>query len=138
MQDPFYVVETVCVAWFSVEFLLRLVASPSKRQFGLDVMNLFDVLAIVPYFVVLVPYRAVRTAPYRVVLEPYILYIFAPYVRRLVAPYHSAVFAPYVVVHGPYFLLLSPYLVVLVPTSSPSSCLHILCCARRPADGRQL
>jgi len=52
VQDPFYVVETVCVAWFSVEFLLRLVASPSKRQFGLDVMNVFDVLAIVPYFVV--------------------------------------------------------------------------------------
>jgi len=47
------VVETACVAWFSVEFIVRLVASPSKRQFGLDVMNAFDVLAIVPYFVVL-------------------------------------------------------------------------------------
>jgi len=53
-QDPFYIVETACVAWFSVEFVMRLVASPSKRQFSLDVMNVFDVLAIVPYFVVLV------------------------------------------------------------------------------------
>jgi len=52
-QDPFYVVETVCVAWFSVEFVMRLAASPSKRQFVLDVMNVFDMLAIVPYFVVL-------------------------------------------------------------------------------------
>ena len=42
------------MAWFSVEFVLRLVASPSKSQFALDVMNLFDMLAIVPYFVVLV------------------------------------------------------------------------------------
>jgi len=33
---------------------MRLAASPSKRQFLLDVMNVFDVLAIVPYFVVLV------------------------------------------------------------------------------------
>jgi len=54
VQDPFYVVETACVTWFSIEFVLRLLASPSKRQFALDVMNLFDVLAIVPYFVVLV------------------------------------------------------------------------------------
>lgn len=36
-QDPFYIVETVCVAWFSVEFVVRLVASPSKRQFGLAI-----------------------------------------------------------------------------------------------------
>jgi len=47
------VVETVCVMWFSVEFVMRLVACPSKRQFGLDVMNMFDILAIIPYFVVL-------------------------------------------------------------------------------------
>jgi len=53
-QDPFYILETICVAWFSVEFIVRLVASPSKRQFGLDIMNIFDVLAIVPYFVVLI------------------------------------------------------------------------------------
>jgi len=41
------------VAWFSVEFIMRLAASPSKCQFVFDLMNVIDLLAIVPYFVVL-------------------------------------------------------------------------------------
>jgi len=52
-RDPFFLVETVCVAWFSVEFLLRVAGCPSKLQFAKNAMNLFDLLAIVPYFVIL-------------------------------------------------------------------------------------
>ena len=79
VQDPFFVVETACVAWFSVEFLLRLVACPSKRQFVLDVMNVFDVLAIVPYFVVLAPAVLRLLAPYLDVFGPYFV-MFPPFV----------------------------------------------------------
>jgi len=53
-NDPFFIIETICVAWFSVEFLLRLVSCPSKRQFCLGVMNIFDMVAILPFFIILV------------------------------------------------------------------------------------
>jgi len=53
-DDPFFVVETICVAWFTVEFFLRLVTSPSKRQFCLGIMNIFDILAILPFFINLI------------------------------------------------------------------------------------
>jgi len=52
-SDPFFIIETMCVLWFSVEFVMRFVSSPSKRQFSRNLMNIFDVLAIFPYFVIL-------------------------------------------------------------------------------------
>jgi len=52
-RDPFFIVETVCVIWFTVEFLLRVVSCPSKLQFIKNVMNVFDLMAIVPYFIIL-------------------------------------------------------------------------------------
>jgi len=52
--DPFFVVETICVAWFTVEFILRLVSCPSKRHFCLGIMNIFDIVAILPFFIILV------------------------------------------------------------------------------------
>ena len=53
-EDPFFIVETICVAWFTVEFILRLVTCPSKRQFCLGIMNIFDILAILPFFIILI------------------------------------------------------------------------------------
>ncbi|XP_004710711.1 potassium voltage-gated channel subfamily A member 7 [Echinops telfairi] len=52
-DDPFFVVETLCICWFSFELLVRLVASPSKAAFFKNVMNLIDFVAIMPYFVAL-------------------------------------------------------------------------------------
>ncbi|XP_028928726.1 potassium voltage-gated channel subfamily A member 7 [Ornithorhynchus anatinus] len=52
-DDPFFAVETVCICWFSFEFLVRLLASPSKPIFFKNVMNLIDFMAIIPYFVAL-------------------------------------------------------------------------------------
>ena len=46
-------VELICVIWFIVELLLRFISCPSKRSFCRDIMNVFDVLAIVPFFVTL-------------------------------------------------------------------------------------
>ncbi|NWS25058.1 KCNA3 protein, partial [Polioptila caerulea] len=51
--DPFFLVETVCICWFSLELLVRLVASPSKAAFFRSAMNLIDLAAIAPYFIAL-------------------------------------------------------------------------------------
>ncbi|XP_062462395.1 potassium voltage-gated channel subfamily A member 7 [Pezoporus occidentalis] len=53
LSDPFFVVETICICWFSLELLVRLVASPSKAAFFRNAMNLIDLVAIAPYFVAL-------------------------------------------------------------------------------------
>jgi len=48
--DPFFVGETVCTAWFTVEFLARLASCPSKRSFFLDFKNMVDFIAVIPYY----------------------------------------------------------------------------------------
>jgi len=53
-NDAFFIVEAICVTWFTFEFILRLVSCPSKFAFCKDIMNIFDVLAILPFFVVLI------------------------------------------------------------------------------------
>ncbi|KAB0400452.1 hypothetical protein E2I00_006445 [Balaenoptera physalus] len=52
-DDPFFVVETLCICWFSFELLVRLASCPSKTAFFKNVMNLIDFVAILPYFVAL-------------------------------------------------------------------------------------
>lgn len=52
-DDPFFVVETLCICWFSFELLVRLATCPSKAIFFKNVMNLIDFVAILPYFVAL-------------------------------------------------------------------------------------
>ena len=46
-------VETICILWFTVEYLLRLAGAPIKIQFLVDGMNIVDLLAIVPFYVAL-------------------------------------------------------------------------------------
>ncbi|XP_077474727.1 potassium voltage-gated channel subfamily A member 7 [Stigmatopora argus] len=52
-QDPFFIVETICICWFSFELIIRFSCSPSKMHFFKDVMNTIDFFAIIPYFVTL-------------------------------------------------------------------------------------
>jgi len=47
----FVVIEAVYMAWFTIEFLVRMVCCPSKSRFIKRSMNWIDLLAIVPYFV---------------------------------------------------------------------------------------
>ncbi|XP_048829510.1 potassium voltage-gated channel subfamily G member 4a [Brienomyrus brachyistius] len=49
-----FIIETACVAWFSLEFLLRFVQARSKLEFIRGPLNIIDAMAILPYYVSLV------------------------------------------------------------------------------------
>ncbi|XP_058501240.1 shaker-related potassium channel tsha2-like [Solea solea] len=51
--DPFFMVETLCIVWFSFEFTMRFLSCPSKPAFFKNIMNIIDVVAIAPYFITL-------------------------------------------------------------------------------------
>jgi len=43
--DPFFVIETTCTAWFTLEAIVRFIACPSKIDFWKDFKNIVDVTA---------------------------------------------------------------------------------------------
>ncbi|XP_058502498.1 potassium voltage-gated channel subfamily G member 4a isoform X2 [Solea solea] len=49
-----FIIETVCVAWFSLEFCLRFIQARSKLDFLRGPLNIIDAMAILPYYVSLV------------------------------------------------------------------------------------
>ncbi|XP_036008125.1 potassium voltage-gated channel subfamily D member 3 isoform X2 [Fundulus heteroclitus] len=50
----FFCIDTACVMIFTVEYLLRLFAAPSRYRFMRSVMSIIDVVAILPYYIGLV------------------------------------------------------------------------------------
>nr|XP_056701172.1 potassium voltage-gated channel subfamily D member 3 isoform X2 [Euleptes europaea] len=50
----FFCLDTACVMIFTVEYLLRLFAAPSRYRFVRSVMSIIDVVAIMPYYIGLV------------------------------------------------------------------------------------
>ncbi|XP_029453137.1 potassium voltage-gated channel subfamily A member 5 [Rhinatrema bivittatum] len=53
LTDPFFIIETTCVVWFTFELLVRFFACPSKSEFSKNIMNIIDIVAIIPYFITL-------------------------------------------------------------------------------------
>lgn len=46
-----FIVETVCVAWFSLELTLRFLQARSKLEFARTPLNIIDAVAILPYYI---------------------------------------------------------------------------------------
>ncbi|TRY80163.1 hypothetical protein DNTS_003401 [Danionella cerebrum] len=52
--DPFFVVETICIIWFCFELGVRFVVCPSKSEFFSNIMNVIDIVSIMPYFITVI------------------------------------------------------------------------------------
>lgn len=49
-KDEFFIIETICTAWFAIELLLRFISAPYKLKFIRYPGNIIDFLSIIPYF----------------------------------------------------------------------------------------
>ena len=47
----FWVIETLCIAFFTIEFILRFWSCPDRFAFMRNFMNLIDLAAIIPYYI---------------------------------------------------------------------------------------
>ncbi|XP_036361480.1 potassium voltage-gated channel subfamily A member 1 isoform X3 [Octopus bimaculoides] len=50
---PFFIIETGCIIWFTMELLIRFASCPVKLDFFKDSMNAIDIVSIIPYFITL-------------------------------------------------------------------------------------
>jgi hypothetical protein len=50
-QNEFFLLETVCVLFFTFEYILRLYSCPKRRKFLRGAMNCLDVSSVLPYYV---------------------------------------------------------------------------------------
>uniref|UniRef100_A0A915KZS2 BTB domain-containing protein n=1 Tax=Romanomermis culicivorax TaxID=13658 RepID=A0A915KZS2_ROMCU len=52
-ESWFFIIETICILWFSAELTVRFCVCPQKFTFFCDILNFIDLIAIVPYVVTL-------------------------------------------------------------------------------------
>lgn len=51
--DSFFIIESTCTAWFTLEVVIRFAACPSKVGFFKDFNNWVDTTAVIPYYITL-------------------------------------------------------------------------------------
>ncbi|CAJ0583483.1 unnamed protein product, partial [Mesorhabditis spiculigera] len=49
-NPAFGYVEPVCILWFTFEYLLRIIVTPNRLQFFCGIMNIVDLIAILPFY----------------------------------------------------------------------------------------
>ncbi|XP_062513117.1 potassium voltage-gated channel subfamily A member 7-like [Corticium candelabrum] len=50
---PFFIIESLCISWFTIELLCRFISCPNKLKFIKSFLNIIDLVAILPYFMTL-------------------------------------------------------------------------------------
>ncbi|XP_053500292.1 potassium voltage-gated channel subfamily A member 10 [Ictalurus furcatus] len=61
VTDPFFIIETACIIWFVFEIAVRFLVCPSKRKFFNNIMNVIDLISIIPYFITVITELATVT-----------------------------------------------------------------------------
>lgn len=46
-----FIIEVTCVLWFTLDYTVRLYATPNKRKFFKSVLNGIDLIAIMPFYI---------------------------------------------------------------------------------------
>jgi hypothetical protein len=46
-----FIIETICISWFTIEYLIRVFATPDRCKFFKGVLNTIDLIAIVPFYI---------------------------------------------------------------------------------------
>eukprot|EP01061_Rhynchopus_euleeides_P042414 TRINITY_DN74002_c0_g1_i1.p1 TRINITY_DN74002_c0_g1~~TRINITY_DN74002_c0_g1_i1.p1 ORF type:complete len:553 (+),score=83.89 TRINITY_DN74002_c0_g1_i1:183-1841(+) len=47
----FFVLESICIGWFSFEMVVRFVTATEKKRFLNDILNWVDLIAVIPFYV---------------------------------------------------------------------------------------
>lgn len=49
-----FIIETICISWFTIEYIIRVFATPDICKFFKGVLNTIDLVAIVPFYISIV------------------------------------------------------------------------------------
>lgn len=49
-HPAFVYLETICVVWFTIEYVLRFAVAPNRCQFIFGLLNIVDLIAILPFY----------------------------------------------------------------------------------------
>lgn len=65
-HESLKLLEVVCIAWFTFEYVVRLLTSPNKWRFFISLLNIIDLVAVLPYLIIILlrghstPYAVIR------------------------------------------------------------------------------